>query len=87
MSGAAPAMSLASLVSGGANSSDHSQLVAEFARSLLPEMERLGVATAVDVGLETLAERMSNEAFASGSVVVLYSEIGAWSRAQRAIPA
>jgi hypothetical protein len=83
----APSMQLASLISGGANSAEHMQLIADIAGTLLPEMERLGVATAAEVGVETLAERMRNEASDSGSVMVGYLDIGAWSRVQRAVPA
>src|SRR5262245_1761300 len=83
----APSMQLTSLVSGGANSADHMQLIADIAGTLLPEMERLGVATAAEVGVETLAERMRTEASASGSVMVGYLDIGAWSRVQRTTPA
>jgi SAM-dependent methyltransferase len=76
----APSMRLGAVVGGGANSSDGLHLVADLVESLLPEMERLGVATAADIGLETLAERMSNEALANDSVIVGRSEIVAWSR-------
>lgn len=37
-------------------------------------------ATAADVGLETLFDRMSNEASASSSVFVGHFQIGAWAR-------
>ena len=43
-------------------------------------MERLGVATATEVGIETLTERMQDEVIASDSVIVGRSEIGAWTR-------
>jgi hypothetical protein len=79
----APSMQLTSLLSGGAHSADHVQLIADIAGTLLPEMERLGVATAAEVGVKTLAERMRNEAIAIGRVMVGYSDIGAWSRVQR----
>lgn len=74
----APSMRLEAVIGGGANSSDALHLVVELVRTLLPVMERLGVASAADVGLETLAERMSNETTASSSVIVSYSQIGAW---------
>jgi hypothetical protein len=47
---------------------------------LAAEMERLGVAAAAELGLETLADRMISEAAANGSVVLSRFEIGAWSR-------
>jgi ubiquinone/menaquinone biosynthesis C-methylase UbiE len=83
----APSMQLTSFVTGGAHSADHVQLIADIAGTLLPEMERLGVATAPEVGLETLAERIRNEAIASGSAMIGYSDVGAFSRVERATPA
>jgi ubiquinone/menaquinone biosynthesis C-methylase UbiE len=76
----APAMQLETLVAGGANNADPLHLIADLAGTLASEMERLGVATAAEVGLETLAERMISEAAASASVILGRFEIGAWSR-------
>ncbi len=75
----APAMQLETLISGVANNADPLHLVAGIVGTLAPAMERLGVATAAEIGLETLAERMVSEAAASGSVIVGRFEIGAWS--------
>jgi hypothetical protein len=75
-----PSMRLEALVGGGANSLALLQLLAELVATLLPEMERLGVATAADVGLETLVERMRSEALATSSVVFGHYQIGAWCR-------
>ena len=77
----APSMQLETLVAGAANNADPLHLVADLAGTLADTMERLGVATAAEIGLETLAERMINEAAASGSVILGRFEIGAWSRA------
>src|SRR5258706_6857202 len=49
-----PRMRLEALVGGGANGLDLLRLAADLVATLLPEMERLGVATAADVGLDTL---------------------------------
>lgn len=62
----------------GAGSADVLLRTRNLTRSLLPEMVRLGVATHEDVGLETLLERMHEEAVAKGSVVVGPLEVGAW---------
>ena len=62
------------------DSSARLHLVADLVETLFPAMERLGVATPADIGLETLAERMRHEALASDSVIVGRSEIGGWSR-------
>jgi len=48
------------------------------ARSLLPAMERLGVATVAEVDLDTLLERMQKEADSTNSVLVGHLEVGAW---------
>jgi hypothetical protein len=37
-------------------------------------------ATATDIGIETLSERISREVISSNSVLVHRSEIGAWTR-------
>ena len=78
----APSMRLSAVIGGGGSSSDWLNVVAENVRSLLPEMERLGVATASQVGIETLAERLCREVTAGGGVILGRSEIGAWSSAQ-----
>lgn len=76
----APRMRLEALIAGGTNSHDRLQLVADLVRTLLPEMERLGVATAADVGIDTLVERMSEEVLANSSVVVGHYQARSWSR-------
>jgi hypothetical protein len=52
----------------------------ELIATLLPEMERLGVATAEQVDIETLIERISEEAARSGSVIISHFQVGAWAR-------
>jgi hypothetical protein len=59
---------------------DWLQMFAELVGVLLPEMEHLGVATATEVGIDTLANRLCAEVEAVGGVIVGRSEIGAWSR-------
>ncbi len=67
----------------GAGSADLLLLARNLTRSLLPEMERLGVATRAEVKLETLFERMHNEAVTTDSVVVGHLQVGAWCRVAR----
>jgi hypothetical protein len=55
-------------------------VAAELAESLGDATQRLGVATAAELGLETLAERVIGEAADSGSVILSHFEVGAWSR-------
>jgi ubiquinone/menaquinone biosynthesis C-methylase UbiE len=76
----APSIQLESIITGGVNSADHVQFKTELACTLVPEMERLGVAMASEVDSETLAERILAEVIAAGSVIVGRAEIGAWSR-------
>ena len=76
----APSIQLETLVAGGPNNADPLHLVADLAGALADSMERLGVATAAELGIETLAERMISEAAASGSVILGRFEVGAWSR-------
>ena len=75
-----PSMRLESLIGGGTNSAALLQLLADLIATLLPEMERLGVATAADVGVETLIERMRIEAISSSSIIFGHYQIGAWTR-------
>ena len=75
-----PTMRLEALIGGGANSLALLQLVADLIATLLPEMERLGVMTAAEVGLETLVEWMRTEAIATSSVIFGHYQICAWSR-------
>jgi SAM-dependent methyltransferase len=74
----APSMKLEAIV--GGEGRDRLNLITDLVGTLLPDIERLGIATAAEVGLGTLTERMSNEAIAGTGVIVGRSEIGAWSR-------
>lgn len=56
------------------------EMFKELIAILLPEMERLGVATSGEVGLDTLIERISREATGSNSVIIGHSQVGAWTR-------
>jgi 2-polyprenyl-3-methyl-5-hydroxy-6-metoxy-1,4-benzoquinol methylase len=76
----APTMRLESVIAGGATGSDQVHFKTDLALTLLPEMERLGVATHEEVQPSTLAERIQVEMVASESIVVGRAEIGAWSR-------
>ena len=76
----APALRVDAVLGGGANSHDLVNWAADLVGTLLPAMQRLGIAAPETVAPETLAERMSNEIAASGSVVMRHLEVGAWSR-------
>jgi SAM-dependent methyltransferase len=76
----APSMGLEAFVGGGAGGAEGLKLIADLMETMLPTIERAGVATAAEVGLETLAARMFHEAVTNDSVIVGRYEIGAWSR-------
>ena len=76
----APTVRVEALSGKGAGSADLLLLARNLTRSLLPEMDRLGVATRAEVKIETLFERMLSEAVAARSVVVGHLQVGAWCR-------
>jgi SAM-dependent methyltransferase len=77
---AAPTMRLEALVGGGDKSADILRLMADLVATLLPEMTRLGVAEASEVGVETLFDRMQNESIAGSGVYIGHLQVGAWAR-------
>ena len=54
----------------------------ETVRSLLPSIVQSGVATATEVGIETLADRLHDEVVGGGCAIVGPSHVGAWSTKQ-----
>jgi len=76
----APTMRMKTFIGGGTEVGEWLRGVAELADTLLPTMEKFGVATAAEVDLATLTERMAREVAQTNSVIVGRSEIGAWSR-------
>ena len=68
-------------VGGGVNSEDCLKLVADLVETLLRDIERLDVATAADIGLATLCQRIRSEVISRDSVIVGRSEVVAWTRA------
>jgi ubiquinone/menaquinone biosynthesis C-methylase UbiE len=74
-----PQMILHARVERGSDSPIY-HLVAQMTRVMLPLMQRTGVATAEEVGVETLAERMRAEAVALDATLVNPPWIGAWTR-------
>jgi ubiquinone/menaquinone biosynthesis C-methylase UbiE len=75
----APSLRLDASVGGGPDYLAY-LVVAEVVRSLLPVMEKFSLATAAEVGIETLADRIRDEVVAGGGVVVTPPLVGAWSR-------
>lgn len=74
-----PTMIAASRVESGPDSQAYTFIVRTL-RSLLPLLERAGLATAKDVAIDTLADRLRQDAVANESVIFLPRMVGAWSR-------
>lgn len=75
----APQMIAGSRVEGGPQSPVYDYM-ADTVRSLLPAIERTGIATTAEIEVDTLADRLRREAVANGACIVLPPLIGAWSR-------
>ncbi len=55
-------------------------VASEVVRSLLPLIEKFGIATAAQVDIETLRDRLEADTVSRGGIVVSPALIGAWSR-------
>jgi hypothetical protein len=75
----APQMIMGVRVEGGPDSPAY-EYMANTVRTLLPVMERLGVARAEEVQIETLAQRLRDEVISGAGVIVVASLVGAWAR-------
>jgi SAM-dependent methyltransferase len=75
-----PTMRLQTFIGGGLAASDWLHIVVELVGVLLPEMERLDLASADEVGIGSLFDRLRHEVDKTGSVIIGRSEIGAWTR-------
>jgi hypothetical protein len=76
----APSMRIQTFIGGGAACSEFLQAVADLVGTLTPTMERQGIATAAEVEVATLAERLKSEVMTNGSVVLGRSDVCAWAR-------
>ena len=74
-----PTMRMDALIGGGPDCPAY-ELVAEVTRSLLPVMEKLKIATATEIDVSSLAQRLRDEVVAAKGVVLSPGLIGAWSR-------
>jgi hypothetical protein len=74
-----PQMITSSRMEGGPDSPVYAYLASTL-RSLLPMMERYGVAHAADVDIETLAARLRLEAVGHNASVMPPPLVGAWTR-------
>jgi SAM-dependent methyltransferase len=75
----APKMRMDALVSGAGDSPVY-KLVAEAVRSLEPTLERMNIASAVEVNIDSLADRMRKEVVAKRGVAMSYGLVGAWAK-------
>jgi ubiquinone/menaquinone biosynthesis C-methylase UbiE len=75
----APSMLGMSRIETGADSSAYEYLT-QTLRSLLPLIERTGVATRDEIGIDTLAARLREQAVAANAVVRVPELIAAWTR-------
>ena len=73
-----PSLRMDALIGGGAEFPY--EIIAAAIHSLLPVMEERKIATAAEVNIPTLAERMRDEVVAGKGVVLSPALIGAWSR-------
>jgi ubiquinone/menaquinone biosynthesis C-methylase UbiE len=75
----APVMRADTIVGTGPDTPIYRQMT-DLIRSLLPFMEQLGLATAADVEIETLAERLRDEVVAARGVITYPPLVTAWAR-------
>lgn len=75
----APQMIAAARIESGPNSPAYAAL-ARVVESAAPMMERLGVATAADLHIETLEERLREEIVQADAVVFMPIFVGAWTQ-------
>jgi SAM-dependent methyltransferase len=75
-----PSMRMETLIAGGDRCEDYLHYEIDPVSVLLPEAVRFGIATADEVGAETLVERAIAEISTSGSVVLCRCDVGAWAR-------
>jgi ubiquinone/menaquinone biosynthesis C-methylase UbiE len=74
-----PSMSAVAPVGGGADWPGYEYMTAVL-RSLLPFIERSGIAKAAEIGIDTLAARLRDDAVANARVAFMPRAVGAWTR-------
>ena len=68
----------------GPDDPDGAAILAGIVRTVLPLIERLGVATAAEVGADTLQQRLSDELSSSAAVFAHPTLISAWGTTHQA---
>ena len=79
----APMMRLQAVIGDSVSAAEWLRAVAELAIVLAPAIEQQGVATAAEIGAETLADRIFQDVAGNRSTIVGRAEIGAWARVER----
>lgn len=74
-----PAMRQDRLIGGGEAVRSAYELCTDMIRSLLPRMEQFGIATADEVRVDTLAERLERETIAADSQIAYMPVVAAWT--------
>jgi SAM-dependent methyltransferase len=74
-----PCMRMDALVSGEEDSPVY-KLLGEAVRSLAPTLEKLNIASAAQLQIETLTDRMRKEVSAKRGVAMSYGLVGAWAK-------
>jgi 2-polyprenyl-3-methyl-5-hydroxy-6-metoxy-1,4-benzoquinol methylase len=75
-----PTLRLDGLIAAGPQARGLLELKGSLAATLAPAMVDYGIATAEELDIETLTERMISEATEAGSVIISRFEVGAWAR-------
>ena len=76
----APTMRLEAGVGGAESGLEWINLLAELTAIAVPELERHGIATAAEIDISSLADRIVAELRESGGAIVGRGEVGAWTR-------
>lgn len=76
----APEMRMQTFIGGPAASARLLEAMADLVATVVPALERLGIATTAEIGIATLAERMKREVAANNCLIIGRSEVGAWAR-------
>jgi 2-polyprenyl-3-methyl-5-hydroxy-6-metoxy-1,4-benzoquinol methylase len=75
-----PVLRLDALIAAGEHVRDSLEAKGNLARTLESAIVEFGIATSDELGVDTLAERMIDEAIATRSVVISRFEVAAWAR-------
>jgi ubiquinone/menaquinone biosynthesis C-methylase UbiE len=76
----APQMRMQTFIAGGAATHPMIEALADLVGTLAPTFEELGIATAEEMDVDTLAARMKQEVAAVDAMVLGRSEVGVWAR-------